>query len=205
MSINEVKELRGTGPSFFSTDILFSPISLIFLITTIVFIIGLLLKKRIKSNSILTKKELLVSSIIGLIFAVIFSTITFDVSTNDWAENIVVPYIESLPSQNAERVVKFTEKRSSVNNSIYFNYLLTSNGKVEDSVYGELTYIENDKEKVERGWFILLLGESDKATYSYKMVSEELSEDIPKGSYNKEIRLPESYFKEQNSSIYYLE
>lgn len=126
-------------------------------------------------------------------------------STNyyyEWQKEVAIPFVEQLPDKETSELVKFVKKRDTGLTSDPISYYITNSEKLENSVYGELTYVEDGKKKNVRGWFILEATDEAKASFVYKEVSEDLSDRFSKGRYNKMLKLPKEDYSDLFSTTF---
>lgn len=121
----------------------------------------------------------------------------------NWTSEIVIPFIEDLPEEKNVELVQFVEKEPVSSSNGLLEKKLTTVEYLEDAEYGELKYIENGIEKSERGWFILEFIQTGEPSYSYKEVTDDLSESITKGAFNKTLTLPSDKYDFEGTNVIY--
>lgn len=125
---------------------------------------------------------------------------------SNWKSETVPSFIEELPENKYMELIQFTEKNplTDINVEDILLAKVTSTELLEGAEYGELKYIVDGKEKIERGWFIIDFIQDGEPYYSYKEVKKDLNETIVQGSYNKKLIVPlETYSFDGTAVIYF--
>lgn len=124
---------------------------------------------------------------------------------SNWKSETVSSFINELPENKHLELIQFTEKNplTDINVEDILLSKVTSVELLEGAEYGELKYIVDGKEKIERGWFIIDFIQDGEPYYSYKEVEKDLSETIVQGSYNKKLVVPLNKYSFDGTAVIY--
>lgn len=206
MSINEVIRVGADIPTFWEFANFETVWSLVALLVFVVFI-GVGIFAFVEDIVMAGMGMMFLGTIFGALFLFFNADLTKIQRQAEhlatWQSEMVIPFIEELPESNITELVQFVEKDPVNSARGFLGKKLTTVDYLEDAEYGELKYIENGIEKSERGWFILKFIQTGEPSYSYKEVTDDLSETLTKGAFNKTLTLPSDKYDFEGTNVIY--